>query len=102
VLGDVVDPRGLGKEGLQPLCGSGFVDEAGRILRDDVDLLARVPIEALLGDVARRLGVRAGGVVIGVEVPGEGRADTDDHDHGHQPEQDHAAAAAVGDVSETR
>ena len=44
---------------------------AGGVLPDHVDLLARVAVEALLGDIARGLGLRAGRVVVGLELAGE-------------------------------
>ena len=98
---DVLDLLGLGEEWLQALRGGGLVGEACGILRDDVDLLAGVAAEALLGDVARGLRLGARGVVVRVEVARQRGSDPDDHDHGDDPEQDHAATAAVCDVSET-
>ena len=74
---------------------------AGRVLPDDVDLLPGVAAEAILGQLARGLGLRAGRVVVGVVLAGEGGADADDHDERRDPRQHHAAAAAVGEICET-
>ena len=82
------------------LLGGGALG-AGRVLPDDVDLLARVAAEALLGQDAGGLGLRAGRVVVGVVLAGQRGADADDHDGGNDPGQHHAAAPAVGDVCET-
>jgi hypothetical protein len=95
----VVDLPGLGEEGVDALSRCGTPD-AGRILPDDVDLLAGVA-KALLSELARRLGLRSRRVVVGVVFPGQRRADPDDHDGRRDPRQHHAAAPAVGDVGET-
>ena len=100
VARDVVDLLSLGEERVHALLGRRAVDASGG-LPDDVDLLAGVPAEALLGDVARRLRIRAGRVVVGVELALEGRAHADDHDHRDDPSDHHAPAAAIGDVCET-
>ena len=98
--GDVIDLLRLGEEGVEALSGGG-ARGAGRILPDDVDLLAGVAGEALLGEVARRLRLRSGRVVVGVVLARQRGADADDHDRGGDPGQHHAAAAAVGEVGET-
>jgi hypothetical protein len=99
--GDVVDLLGLFEEGVDALLRSGAVG-AGRVLPDDVDLLARVAAEALLGQLARGLGLGSGGVVVGVVLAGERGADADDDDGGEDPRQHHATTPAEGDVCETR
>jgi hypothetical protein len=99
VLVDVLDPLGLREERLEPLGCRRRVGEAGRILGDRVDLLAGVPTEARLGDVAGRLRVRVRRVVVGVEIAGEAGAHADDQDHRGDPAEDHLASVAIGDVS---
>jgi hypothetical protein len=97
---DVVGPLGLGEERVHLPLGTRAAG-AARSLPDHVDLLARVAIEALLGEVARRLRLRPGRVVVGVEFARQRRAHPDDHDRPHDPAHNHATAAAVGDVGET-
>ena len=107
VLGDadrsvgayLVDLLGLREEGVHALPGRGAV-RALLVLPNHVDLLAGVALEPLLGEVAGRLRLRPGGVVVGLVLAREGAADADDHDHRGDPCEDHAAAAAVGDVGE--
>ena len=53
----------------------GGAPRAGRVLPHDVDLLPGVAAEALLGEVARGLGLRARRVVVGVVLAGHGRAE---------------------------
>jgi hypothetical protein len=67
-MGDVVDLLRLGKEGVDALPGTG-ARGAGRILPDDIDLLAGIAAEALLCEVAGRLRLRPRSVVIGVVLP---------------------------------
>ena len=100
VLGDVIDLLGLGEEGVDALPGGGAVG-AGLVLPDDVDLLAGVAVEPLLGELARRLRLRARRVVVGLVLPGQRGAHADDHDRRRDPGEDHAAAAAVGEVGKT-
>src|SRR5207237_804517 len=71
---------------------------AALVLPDDVDLLAGVAAELLLGELARGLGLRARGVVVGAVLAREGAADSDDHHHRRKPREDRAAAVAVGDL----
>ena len=96
---DVVDLIRFGEERLDPLARSGAV-RAGRVLPDDVDLLAGVAVELPLGEVGRGLGLGPGGVVVGVELPRERGAEPDRNDHCRDPSQDHAAATPVGDIGE--
>src|SRR5215211_7487044 len=56
--GDVVDPLGVGEEGIDSLRRAG-APRARLILPDDVDLLSRVAAEALLGEVAGGLRLRS-------------------------------------------
>jgi hypothetical protein len=99
VLGDVIDLLGLGEEGVEALPGGGAVG-AGLVLPNDVDLLAGVALEPLLGELARRLRLRTRRVVVGRVLPGQGGAHPDDHDRRNDPDEDHAAASAVGEIGE--
>jgi hypothetical protein len=98
--GDVVDLLGLGEEGVDAFLRGGALSARG-VLPDDVDLLPGVAGEAVLGQLARGLGLGARGVVVGVVFAGQRGADADDHDERGDPRQHHAAAAAIGDVCET-
>jgi hypothetical protein len=92
-LGDVIDLLRLGEEGVDAPLGVSALG-AGRVLPDDVDLLAGVAAEALLGQLAGGLRLRARRVVVGVVLAGERRADADDHHRGEEPGEHHAAAPA--------
>jgi hypothetical protein len=97
--GDVIDLLRFAQEGVDALQRA-RARGTRLVLPDDVDLLAGVAGEALFGDVACRLRVRARRVVIGLELPLQGGADADDHDRSDDPCQHHAASAAIGDVGE--
>jgi hypothetical protein len=97
---DVVDPLGLRQEGVDALLRARALG-SGWVLPDDVDLLTGVAGEALFSQLTRRLGLRAGRVVVGVVLPGHGGAERDDHDGCGKPGEDHAAPSAVGDVGES-
>jgi hypothetical protein len=79
---------------------AGLVAPAGSF-HGDVDLLAGVAAEALLGQLTGRLRLGARRVVVGIELAGERAADADDHHRGDDPGQHHAAAPAVREVCET-
>ena len=100
VRGEVLDLLGLGEECVHaPL--DGWAPGPCRIPPGDVDLLGGVAAEALLSDVARRLGVGAGRVVAGVVIALQGAADADDQDRGADPGEHHQAATAIRDVCKT-
>ena len=99
-VADVVDRARLGEERVDALLDGRAVGAVG-VLPDDVDLLAGVAGEALLGELARRLRLRARSVVVGVVLARQGATDADDDDRGCDPGQHHAAAAAIGEVCET-
>ena len=96
---DVVDLLGLGEEGVEALPRGGGVS-AVLVLPDDVDLLAGVPVEALLGEVTRGLRLRSGSVVVRFVLARERGAEPDRHDQCGDPSEDHTATAAVADVGE--
>ena len=97
VRGDVLDLLGLGEEGVEALTGRRAPGAVG-VLPDHVDLLSGVPAETGLRQVARRLGLGSRGVVVGLVLAGEGGAHADDHDRGGHPREDHATAAAAGEL----
>jgi hypothetical protein len=99
VPADVLDLLGLREEAIHALLHVRAVDAPG-CLPDRVDLLAGVPVEALLGQVAGGLRFGVGRVVVGLELPGERGADPDDQDCGDDPAEEHAATATAGEFCE--
>jgi hypothetical protein len=95
----VLDLRGLVEKGVDAF----FRCRPHRpvlVLPDDEHFLAGVPAELPFGDLARRLRLRAGGVVVGFVLASVREAEPDDQDRRGDPGSHHAAAIAVGDVSE--
>ena len=97
---DAAQPRGLGKEAVNPLrCRRAVGTAVGA--PDDINRAAREPAEALSDQGARGLRVRAGRRVVGVKLALEGVAHGKDHDQDRDPSKDHQFPASVGDVGET-